>query len=126
MNDAEICAFVEKAIYDEIIPVLDLPRDELVSFASAVTGRFRNPYIKHQLLSIALKWHDQVPHPYSAAAAGGAESAWCTAAASDLCPGGADRLLPGESGMVRAIQYRMTPTGYRAIKRCGPAIAMAR
>ena len=29
MNDAEICAFVEKAIYEEIIPVLDLPRDEL-------------------------------------------------------------------------------------------------
>lgn len=54
MNDAEICAFVEKAIYEEIIPVLDLPRDELISFASAVTGRFRNPYIKHQLLSIAL------------------------------------------------------------------------
>lgn len=25
MNDAEICAFVEKAIYEEIIPVLDLP-----------------------------------------------------------------------------------------------------
>lgn len=54
MNDTEICAFVEKAIYEEIIPVLDLPRDELESFASAVTGRFRNPYIKHQLLSIAL------------------------------------------------------------------------
>lgn len=54
MNDAEICAFVEKAIYEEIIPVLDLPRDELISFARAVTGRFRNPYIKHQLLSIAL------------------------------------------------------------------------
>ena len=54
MNDAEICAFVEKAIYQEIIPVLDLPKDELESFASAVTGRFRNPYIKHQLLSIAL------------------------------------------------------------------------
>lgn len=54
MNDAEICAFVEKAIYEEIIPVLDLPRDELHSFAGAVTGRFRNPYIKHQLLSIAL------------------------------------------------------------------------
>ena len=54
MNDAEVCAFVEKAIYQEIIPVLDLPKDELESFASAVTGRFRNPYIKHQLLSIAL------------------------------------------------------------------------
>ncbi|EMC7916889.1 tagaturonate reductase [Enterobacter kobei] len=54
MNDADICAFVEKAIYQEIIPVLDLPRDELESFASVVTGRFRNPYIRHQLLSIAL------------------------------------------------------------------------
>ena len=54
MNDAEIRAFVEKAIYEEIIPVLDLPRDELASFASAATGRFCNPYIKHQLLSIAL------------------------------------------------------------------------
>jgi tagaturonate reductase len=54
MNDQQVCAFVEKAIYEEIIPVLDLPRDELESFASAVTGRFRNPYIKHQLLSIAL------------------------------------------------------------------------
>lgn len=54
MNDAEICSFVEKAIYQEIIPVLDLPHEELESFARAVTGRFRNPYIKHQLLSIAL------------------------------------------------------------------------
>ncbi|RIQ11782.1 tagaturonate reductase, partial [Salmonella enterica subsp. enterica serovar Newport str. CFSAN000835] len=54
MNDAGICAFVEKAIYEEIIPVLDLPCEALESFASAVTGRFRNPYIKHQLLSIAL------------------------------------------------------------------------
>lgn len=54
MNDNAICAFVEKTIYQEIIPVLDLPRDELESFAGAVTGRFRNPYIKHQLLSIAL------------------------------------------------------------------------
>lgn len=54
MNDAQICAFVEKAIHEEIIPVLDLPKDELESFASAVTSRFRNPYIKHQLLSISL------------------------------------------------------------------------
>lgn len=54
MNDEALRAFVEKAIYQEIIPVLDLPKDELESFASAVTGRFQNPYIKHQLLSISL------------------------------------------------------------------------
>jgi len=54
MDDAQICAFVEKAIHDEIIPVLDLPANELRAFAQAVVSRFRNPYIKHQLLSIAL------------------------------------------------------------------------
>jgi len=54
MNDAEVCGFVEKTIAEEIIPVLDLPRDELQSFAQAVTSRFQNPYIQHQLLSIAL------------------------------------------------------------------------
>lgn len=54
MNDDAVRAFVEKAIYQEIIPVLDLPQNELESFASAVTGRFQNPYIKHQLLSISL------------------------------------------------------------------------
>ncbi|XNM59117.1 hypothetical protein ACLK1S_09535 [Escherichia coli] len=59
MNDAEICAFVEKAIYEEIIPVLDLPRDELESFASAVTGRFRNPYIKHQAAVYRAQRYDQ-------------------------------------------------------------------
>lgn len=54
MNDLDVCRFVEKTIAEEIIPVLDLPRDELLTFAEAVTGRFRNPYIQHQLLSIAL------------------------------------------------------------------------
>ncbi len=97
--------------------MLDLPRDELVSFASAVTGRFRNPYIKHQLLSIALngmtKYRTRI---LPQLLAGRKRMARCRRV--DLA-GGADRLYR-ESGMVRAIQYRMTPTGYRAIKRCGP------
>lgn len=54
MNDAQISAFVAKTIAEEIVPVLDLPHDELISFAEAVQGRFRNPFIQHQLLSIAL------------------------------------------------------------------------
>jgi len=36
------------------VPTLDLPRDELESFSRDVLARFRNPFIKHQLLSIAL------------------------------------------------------------------------
>ncbi|WMY73815.1 tagaturonate reductase [Buttiauxella selenatireducens] len=54
MQDDDVRHFVEKAISQEIIPVLDLPAGELREFADAVTGRFQNPYIRHQLLSIAL------------------------------------------------------------------------
>ncbi|WP_213990840.1 tagaturonate reductase [Sodalis sp. dw_96] len=54
MNDKLISAYVEKTIAEDIVPVLDLPHDELTSFAQAVLSRFRNPFIQHQLLSIAL------------------------------------------------------------------------
>ncbi len=69
MNDPEICAFVEKAIYAEIIPVLDPPRAELESLPAAVTGRFAIR-IKHQLLSIALNGMTKFRTPHSAAPAG--------------------------------------------------------
>ncbi|OVZ83089.1 tagaturonate reductase [Yersinia kristensenii] len=54
MDDAQISRFVETTITEEIVPVLDLPKDELLSFSQAVLSRFRNPFIQHQLLSIAL------------------------------------------------------------------------
>ncbi len=46
--------FVKELIYDEIIPTLDLPPEELISFAHDVLERFQNPYIQHFLLSISL------------------------------------------------------------------------
>lgn len=46
--------FIQEAIYEEIIPTLDLPADELEQFAGDVIERFQNPYIHHELLSIAL------------------------------------------------------------------------
>lgn len=60
MNDADVRDFMTKTIFDEIIPTLSLPKEELVSFANSVIERFENPYIKHALLSISLnsvsKW----------------------------------------------------------------------
>ena len=60
MNDPMIASFMQHTLYDEVIPTLSLPKDDLMSFAEAVTGRFRNPFIKHALLSICLnsvsKW----------------------------------------------------------------------
>lgn len=46
--------FIKEAIFNEIIPTLDLPKAELEKFAGEVIERFSNPYIKHLLMSIAL------------------------------------------------------------------------
>ncbi len=45
---------IRKCVFDEIIPTLDLPEDELREYAENVLTRFANPYIKHYLSSIAL------------------------------------------------------------------------
>ncbi len=64
MHDEVIRSFMNKTIYDEIIPTLDLPEKELKEFAAAVTERFQNPFIDHALLAISLnstsKWKARV------------------------------------------------------------------
>lgn len=60
MEDENVRKFMEKTIFDEVIPTLSLPEEELREFAEAVVTRFDNPYVKHSLLSISLnsvsKW----------------------------------------------------------------------
>lgn len=60
MKDETVYNFMYKTIFDEVIPTLTLPKEELVDFAEAVIVRFNNPYVKHALLSISLnsvsKW----------------------------------------------------------------------
>ncbi len=55
---------MNKTIYDEIIPTLNLPKEELEEFAASVTERFKNPFIDHALLAISLnstsKWKARV------------------------------------------------------------------
>lgn len=47
-------AFLRNAIFGEIIPTLDSSPDELRQFAYDVLERFQNPFIRHELKSIAL------------------------------------------------------------------------
>lgn len=54
MDDENMSAFVKKCVYDEIIPTLDLPKEELIDYADNVFERFRNPFIKHLCASISL------------------------------------------------------------------------
>ena len=53
MKDDVMSSYVQKAIFDEIVPVLGGNQEDN-QLANAVLDRFRNPYIKHMLLSIAL------------------------------------------------------------------------
>lgn len=54
VDNAFTGSFVKHAVFEEINETLDLPQRELKSFANDVFDRFRNPFIKHQLSSIAL------------------------------------------------------------------------
>ena len=60
MEDELILNFIKGTLFDEVIPTLTLPKDELMEFADAVLARFRNPYVKHAHLAISLnsvsKW----------------------------------------------------------------------
>lgn len=54
MNDGTFSRFVKELIEEELIPMLDLPAAQLLSYADAVQERFRNPFIRHELTSISL------------------------------------------------------------------------
>jgi len=56
----EILGYMNKMLFDEILPILPLPEEDIRDFAAAVQDRFNNPFIDHALLSISLnstsKW----------------------------------------------------------------------
>ncbi|SIO95721.1 tagaturonate reductase [Vibrio spartinae] len=54
MQDEEVAGFLNGLLNDEVIPSLSMAEDELQAFKESVLDRFRNPYIKHYLISIAL------------------------------------------------------------------------
>jgi len=54
VENPEIGSFLKEVIYNEIMPTLDMPKEELEQFANDVLERFANPFIVHKLKSIAL------------------------------------------------------------------------
>lgn len=54
VTDADVGAFVRKLTDSEIKPTIDLPKAETDAFAASVMDRFRNPFIRHELMAIAL------------------------------------------------------------------------
>ena len=64
MKDEILRAFMEKAVREEIMPFVKLPKADVEAFASSVFERFENPFIKHSVLDISLnsvsKWKARV------------------------------------------------------------------
>ena len=54
VGDTLFRAYLHGLLFEEIIPLIDLPRAELDAFAAAVLERFANPFIQHRLLDISL------------------------------------------------------------------------
>lgn len=54
MDNAFTGKFIRTIVFKEIMETISMERMELENFASDVFDRFRNPFIKHQLASIAL------------------------------------------------------------------------
>ena len=54
VNDPVVGKFVRDFVFDEVNPTIDLPQDQMVAFANSVIERYQNPFIRHELMSIAL------------------------------------------------------------------------
>ena len=60
MQDDTVLGFMNKMLYDEVVPILPLDQEDCKQFAGAVQDRFNNPFVNHELMSISLnstaKW----------------------------------------------------------------------
>lgn len=54
MEDAQLKKFVNEFIFNEVVPTIAIPQDQMVSFANSVLERYANPFVRHELMSIAL------------------------------------------------------------------------
>ena len=54
IEDPVLGAYVRRGVFDEILPLLPMPAQETCVFAEEVMERLANPFIKHNLISIAL------------------------------------------------------------------------
>ncbi|MGM9971821.1 MAG: tagaturonate reductase [Anaeroplasmataceae bacterium] len=54
IEDPELGKFVKEFIFNEVIPTIDIPEDQMIAYSNSVLERYMNPYVHHLLMSIAL------------------------------------------------------------------------
>ncbi|WP_439698342.1 tagaturonate reductase [Mucilaginibacter sp. AW1-7] len=62
MDDAQFTKFITQLVFDEIRPAIPYKIDDVVAtdFANKVLDRFRNPYIRHEWLSISVQYSTKI------------------------------------------------------------------
>ena len=63
-DDPVVSKYLNKVMFEEIVPFVPLPEAERRAYAETIMERFANPHIRHELISIALnsvsKWQVRV------------------------------------------------------------------
>lgn len=54
IEDQQLGKFVKEFIFDEVVPTINIPQDQMISYANSVLERYSNPFVRHELMSIAL------------------------------------------------------------------------
>ncbi|SEP33087.1 tagaturonate reductase [Mucilaginibacter sp. OK283] len=62
MDDVQFTKFITQLVFDEIRPAIPYKIDDVVAtdFANKVLDRFRNPYIRHEWLSISVQYSTKI------------------------------------------------------------------
>lgn len=54
VEDGVVGPYLEQLLREEVLPTLVMPEEELTTYLASIIDRFKNPYVDHQILSIAL------------------------------------------------------------------------
>lgn len=54
IEDQQLGKFVKEFIFNEVVPTINIPQDQMISYANSVLERYSNPFVRHELMSIAL------------------------------------------------------------------------
>jgi tagaturonate reductase len=60
VNHPTLGTFLQRTLFDEMIPATDLPADAAAQFARSVVERFRNPWLEHEWRMIAMNQEDKL------------------------------------------------------------------
>ena len=54
INDSLLLRYIKGFIFKEVIPTINLPKEDMIEFANSVLERYANPFVYHELMSISL------------------------------------------------------------------------